>query len=246
VDPPVTTTASPIPEGHDGGLTDFHRRQRSLSDRWESFGDIVKDYLGIPYKAKAVRPGQKGGGRAVTSLTGKPMGVATREVGLVCTSFVDVVLSRYVFHGPDDQLRSYKLTGDPSTDADDFTDVFHKRGLRTLHADVEPDALPSMGLDKRRIYGIAFYSRDGYTKANGKERGPGSVFHVGFLAFRNERLLLIHASRLRGKHKGVHIIGWPSFLKQCGNRLEGFAAGQVPGPKFVGVYALRPGHPDPH
>lgn len=209
---------------------DYEERQRRWAGYWERFGKIVHDYLGIPYKLK---------GRAVASVTGEPTGVATEEKGLVCTSFVDVVLSRYLYEDPERQLDSYDFGED--------TDLFAQHGLEQLATNIEPDELAGLALRRDQVYGLVFHMKNPWTKKvkkkiEGKEvevatpRSAGSRIHVGFVAFHEDQLFLIHAS---GK-RGVHIMPWPVFLKQNGNDLTKFGGAEVTGPKFLTIYRMVP------
>lgn len=208
----------------------FGERQLRLTAYWGRFGSIVRDYLGIPYK---------GGGRAVEKVTGEPTGVATEEAGLVCTSFVDVVLSRYVYEDPEYQFDSYNFG--------EGTDIFDQYGLQRLDTDIEPEDLLKMQLDQDQVYGIVFHMKDAWTKEikRGKRKGekdprpPGSRIHVGFVAFHNRKLFLVHASGKRGRYKGVHIIAWKEFLKRFGDDLRKFGGAALKGPKFLSVYRLK-------
>lgn len=199
----------------------YSQRQRRLASRWERFGEIIHKYLGIPYK---------GGGRAVRSVTGMPTGVATHEAGLVCTSFVDVVLARYVKDDAEEQLDSYHFGKG--------VNIFDRYGLRLLKTPVEPTSVMSVGLQEDQVYGIVFHMKNAWVKktpSGDKTRPPGSRIHVGFLAFNNGNLFLIHAS---GK-KGVHIVAWQRFLGRFGPRLQRYGGRQLIGPKFLSIYLMQ-------
>jgi hypothetical protein len=199
----------------------FSERQHRLASKWEKFGDIVHDYLGIPYK---------GGGRAVKSVTREPTGVATREAGLVCTSFVDVVLSRYIYDDAEEQLDSYKFGKG--------VNIFDRYGLRKLGTNIEPANLGGLGLQDDQVYGVVFHMKKAWTKKTRRgdvSKDPGSRIHVGFLAFNNGNLFLIHASGA----KGVHIIAWQRFLTRFGPQLQRFGGAQIRGPKFLSVYLMQ-------
>ena len=200
----------------------YMQRQRRISEGWDRFGSIVNDYLGIPYKF---------GGRAVKRVTGKRTGVATRKAGLVCTSFVDVVLSRYVHNDPETQLHSYSFGKG--------TNIFDRYGLQRLSTKIEPQQLPTIGLHHNHVYGVVFHMKEAWTKKKkkGGERHmeAGSRIHVGVLAFRNSRLFLVHASGRRG----VHIVAWEIFLRRYGDKLQNFGGSALKGPKFLSVYKMR-------
>jgi hypothetical protein len=199
----------------------FTVRQHRLAEKWEKFGDIVHDYLGIPYK---------GEGRAVKQLTGKSTGVATRKVGLVCTSFVDVVLSRYIHDDAEEQLDSYRFGKG--------VNIFDRYGLMKLKTNVEPANIGGVGLQEDQLYGVVFHMKNAWTKKTReglKRREPGSRIHVGFFAFNNGNLFLIHASGV----KGVHIVAWQRFLSRFGPRLERYGGARLRGPKFLSVYLMQ-------
>lgn len=201
--------------------TSFSERQHEMVANWDIFGDIVHDYLGIPYKAN---------GRAVESLTRVRTGVATKEIGLVCTSFVDVVLSRYIHDDAERQLDSYRFG--------DGVNIFDKYGKTRLRTNVEPVSVASAGLSAGDVYGIVFHMRNAWVKSSAplakQHRNAGSRIHVGFLAFHNGNLFLIHASG----RKGVHVVAWQRFLTQFGKRLQKFGGGDIKGPKFLSIYQM--------
>ena len=201
----------------------FMSKQLQLASNWGKFGDIVDDYLGIPYIKD---------GRAVTKVTGKPAGVATKEAGLVCTSFVDVVLSRYIHDDAEMQLDSYKFG--------DGVNIFDKYGLPQLRTNVMPSTLANSGLlKKNKIYGVVFHMKNAWTKKTKKKglvrKPPGSRIHVGFLAYHNNHLFLIHAS---GKKKGVHVVAWQRFLMRFGPELKHYGGNNLIGPKFLSIYHM--------
>ncbi len=192
--------------------TELTRRNRQLASNWEKFGSIVQDYLGIPYKK---------GGRAVRKVTGKTAGVASVEKGLVCTSFVDVVYSRYALGSADRQLTSY--------DFGKTINIFDRYGQKLLHKRTNPGILETYGLDKNQVYGIVFFMEDASKTRN--PDGDGRI-HVGFLAFHDDSLFLIHASP-----PNVHIISWKQLLVKYGSNLAKYSP---KGPKVVSIYVIRP------
>jgi hypothetical protein len=199
----------------------FSERQHRLASKWEKFGDIVHDYLGVPYK---------GGGRAVRAVTGERTGIATREAGLVCTSFVDVVLSRYIYDDAEEQLDSYKFGKG--------VNIFDRYGLRRLSMNIEPANIRGVGLQEDQVYGIVFHMKKAWIKKTPRgdiRKEPGSRIHVGFIAFNNGNLFLIHASGSRG----VHTIAWQRFLTRFGPRLQRYGGAQLRGPKFLSVYLMQ-------
>jgi hypothetical protein len=177
----------------------------------------VHDYLGIPYKM---------GGRATMDVTGRRAGVATQEAGLVCTSFVDVVMSRYLYDSANRQLKSYKCRKGG--------DIFDKRGMTLVRSKVEPAKLASAGLRRDQVYGVVFRMKNEWEK-KGKKREAGSRMHVGFLAFHNGRLFLIH-----GSSPMVHIVPWRRFVNKYGRELDKYGGQATKGPKYLSVYRLRP------
>lgn len=209
--------------------------EQPLTTYWGRFGSLVHDYLGIPYKYK---------GRAIGTKTGKPTGVATDKVGLVCTSFVDVVLSRHLHDDPEKQLPTY--------DFGENGDIFDQYGLTQITTRIEPAVLPDMPLSRERVFGVVFHMQNAWVKhvkANEEKnipehdepKPPGSRIHVGFLAFHEGKLFLIHASGRKGPYKGVHIRPWTNFLEKMGSDLGKFGAGDgLGGPKFLSVYNTEP------
>lgn len=199
----------------------FAERQRQLVSNWDKFGHIVHDYLGIPYKRD---------GRAVSAVTRVQTGVATKEAGLVCTSFVDVVLSRYIYDDAEMQLDSYRFG--------EGVNIFDRYGKTPVRTNVEPESFAGAGLKENQVYGVVFHMRDAWVKRSapiGKQnRKPGSRIHVGFLAFHNGNLFLIHAS---GK-KGVHVVAWQRFLTRFGNHLQKFGGSDLKGPKYLSIYDI--------
>jgi hypothetical protein len=167
-----------------------------------------------------------------------PTGVATREAGLVCTSFVDVVLARYVKDDAEEQLDTYRFGKG--------VNIFDRYGLRLLKTSIGPANVMSIGLQEDQLYGVVFHMKNAWVKKTPRgdmPRDPGSRIHVGFLAFNNGHLFLIHAS---GK-KGVHIVAWQRFLGRFGPRLQRFGGRRLIGPKFLSIYLMQsPGsHIDP-
>src|SRR5881296_655842 len=138
---------------------DFEAEQGALAGRWGRFVSIVHDYLGIPYKKD---------GRAVRKVTGRPAGIATDEKGLVCTSFVDVVLSRYLYEDPERQLDNYKFGDKPTDIFDQYAQRARKAGerpgLKRLPENIEPKKLAEMGLSIDRVYGVVFHMKDAWIK----------------------------------------------------------------------------------
>jgi len=146
----------------------FVLRQQKLASNWGKFGDIIDDYLGIPYKQD---------GRAVPKVTGMPAGIATQEAGLVCTSFVDVVLSRYLYDDAEMQLDSYHFGKG--------VNIFDEYGLTRLRTHVEPAILVGSGLLKKdKVYGVVFHMKNAWIKKKPVKvcniENPAHAYMLGF------------------------------------------------------------------
>jgi hypothetical protein len=189
--------------------TGFLQHQRVLASNWGKFGDIVHDYLEIS---------NKNGACAINSDTETRTGIAAHESGIVCTSFVDGVMKRYVNNDSEEQPDSCRLG--------DVRDIFDAYDRSRLREDIEPRFLRSVVNRIDQLYGVVFHMKDAWIK-NGALRPPGSWIHVGFLAFKDTTLFLIHAQGRRG----AQIVSWQSLLIRHGPDLERFGGDGLRGPK---------------
>jgi hypothetical protein len=194
----------------------FVQRQRKLASNWGKFGEIVHDYLGITYN---------GAGCTENSVTDVRSGTAVHGAGSVCMAFVDGVMRRYVYDDSKGRPDSYQ--------SEKATDIFDEYERSRLREDIEPRFLRAIVNRIDQLYGVVFHMKHAWIK-DGVLRPPHSRVHVGFLAFKDTSLFLIHASG----QKGVHIVAWQTLLIRQGPDLEGFGGEGLRGPKHLSVYVV--------
>lgn len=204
----------------------YREEQERIASHMGQFGDMFDDYLGIG-RSKDGRARYKNNKIVIPK-------------GLVCTSFVDLLLVKY--NGIKlDKLEKANYRYGPNSN------IFEQYRFTKKITEIEPRRVEYLKLERDKLHGVVFYMKKAWTKTRENDKTgeikiikkpPGSRIHVGFLAYHKNNLFLIHSYT---KRRGVHIMAWNRFLKNSSEKnleLEKMGGGNLHGPKFLSIYTL--------